>query len=183
MTKENETIVILPKEKTDEFGWVISIDIEGEPIVEELPYAIQSSDRTVAIRTAKFEISKGLKVNVDRGIGEWKREGEKINAEFKITKPGRVKHYGGSLEHKSGKYRVEVDYAVADGFGGEIEAVIAGKKLKAEVKPTGGWFYKKKLKLGEVRFEKPGMYKISIEGTSVPKQLMNFYGVKLIPID
>lgn len=70
---------------------------------------------------------------------------------------------------KSGKFTMEITYGCGNGSGGsEVEFAVGAEKLTFKVEQTGGFQAFVKRYLGEMTFEKPGRYTLTVKPKSKP---------------
>lgn len=88
-------------------------------------------------------------------LGYWVNPTDWASWEFEVAKPG--------------KFTMEITYGCGNGSGGsEVEFAVGGQVLTFKVEQTGGFQAFVKRELGEMSFEKPGRYTLTVKPKSKP---------------
>ena len=70
---------------------------------------------------------------------------------------------------KPGKFTMEITYGCGNGSGGsEVEFAVGPQKLLFKVEQTGGFQAFVKREIGEMTFDKPGRYTLTVKPKSKP---------------
>jgi len=102
-------------------------------------------------------------------IGYWTRKEDWVSWDFKIP--------------TAGTYTVEILQGCGKGSGvSKVEFSAAGQRMETTVEDTGGFQNFVARKIGELRFEKPGNYSLSVKPVSKPGlAVMDLRSVTLLP--
>ncbi len=171
--KSADSVTIqLPATAPDKIDSVVVLEIEGEPNVVAVPIRPQADgkivllagDAEIAGKTAQIE-SKGREEN----IGYWSDPADRVGWSFEVDKPGT--------------YAVEARIACATGSAGaEYVVKVGGQQLKGKVESTGGWDKFVNVPLGQLSFDKPGRYALTvIPRTNPGGAVMNLAKITLAP--
>jgi len=88
-------------------------------------------------------------------LGFWVNPNDWASWDFEVVKPG--------------KFTMEITYGCGNGSGGsEVEFAVGAQKLTFKVEQTGGFQAFVKRDLGEMSFEKPGRYTLTVKPRSKP---------------
>jgi alpha-L-fucosidase len=174
----------LPEAPPDKYDSVIVLDIKGS--VQADTALLQQPDSSVTLPAFLANVHKsgeeGLRFD-SRGVAErWLSKDEWMDWDFKVTKPGAYDVVVLTSEQKYGR-----DWEGGHALGIEV----AGQKLNGTVENNGKeenpanpyWKYVIS-KMGSVRVDKPGKYKLVLkpENIRAEKKLgLTLVSVKLIP--
>ncbi len=88
-------------------------------------------------------------------LGYWVNPTDWASWEFEVVKPG--------------KFTMEITYGCGNGSGGsEVEFAVGAQKLLFKVEQTGGFQAFVKREIGELTFDKPGRYTLTVKPKSKP---------------
>jgi len=88
-------------------------------------------------------------------LGYWVNPTDWASWDFEVVKPG--------------KFTMEITYGCGNGSGGsEVEFAVGAQKLTFKVEQTGGFQAFVKRDLGEMSFDKPGRYTLTVKPKSKP---------------
>ncbi|MEI2722039.1 MAG: sulfatase [Verrucomicrobiota bacterium] len=88
-------------------------------------------------------------------LGFWVNPMDWAQWEFEVARPGR--------------FTVEITYGCGDRSGGsEVAFEVGAQKLRFKVEPTGGFQAFVKREIGELSFDQPGRYPLTVKATSKP---------------
>jgi arylsulfatase A-like enzyme len=88
-------------------------------------------------------------------LGFWVNSNDWAHWEFEVTQPG--------------KFAVEITYGCGTGCGGsEVEFAVGEQKLMFKVEVTGGFQAFVKRDIGELSFDQPGRYTLTVKAKSKP---------------
>lgn len=88
-------------------------------------------------------------------LGFWVNPNDWAHWEFEVAQPGR--------------FTVEITYGCGNGSGGsEVEFAVGNQKLMFKVEPTGGFQAFVKRIIGELSFDQPGRYTLTVKAKSKP---------------
>lgn len=88
-------------------------------------------------------------------LGFWVNPNDWAHWKFEVSRPGR--------------FTVEITYGCGNGSGGsEVEFAVGGQALKFKVEPTGGFQAFVKREIGELSFDQPGRYTLTVKAKSKP---------------
>jgi len=125
--------------------------------------------KTSLSATARFMLPGATTLTADKAV----LEGEKINIEEKNDRtnigywddPAERVHWLARIT-RAGRYSIAGEFAaVADG---RLLLEVAGQQLEFAVPRTGGWSNAKMVGIGQVEFEKPGVYHLKL-GAAEPE--------------
>jgi alpha-L-fucosidase len=78
-----------------------------------------------------------------------------------------------------GRYAMRGEFSCANGLSG-LKATVAGQSLAAAVPKTDGWFKPQFVSFGEVQFDKPGVFHLILEPSSLDHwRAVNVYQLQL----
>ncbi len=171
---------------------VVAVSLDGPPNTDELPYVFQAADRRVVVNATDAIIQTSADEPVIRPetavggvhLGYWSSVDDSVWFPFFADRPLRVVHTGGTAEEHPGEFEVLVEYACAEGAGGEIEIRLLDQVLKADVESTGGWRSFETRSLGKVTLSQSGLQAMHVRPLSIEGQgLMNLRSITLRPVE
>lgn len=103
-------------------------------------------------------------------LGFWVNPNDWAHWEFEVARPG--------------KFTIEITYGCGTGSGGsEVEFAVGEQKLMFKVEPTGGFQAFVKRDIGELSFDQPGRYTLTVRAKSKPgPAVMDLPQVMLQPV-
>jgi len=180
--------ISLPETAPDSIVSVIALEIQGEPEVEN--FIIQQQDGTVylpgvsAVATKNGQLSE-LKFNAGGGGGaDWTDTAISLKWSFKVERPGiyMVDIVSAETGH----------HGTTTWKGGQVVTITCGNQhfqteIRADSKefnPRTVYWQKIHTRGGEIRFETPGTYELSLDPVQFPlgKGAFTFRDINLVPV-
>ena len=184
--------VTLPANAVNTHSSVLVLEIEGKVKVNALmSMPQQGSDRSVNFVADDAKLSgPNLKLETSyvhkdySNLGYWTNTQAAAVFSANIHTPGKAQA-GGVVTRKPGRYSVYLEYATANGCGGDLLlTTVKNQKVKAQIKATGGWSNYKRIKIGEIVLKKAGKTDFKLQATKINGGgFMNVKALELSPID
>lgn len=173
MTDNRGITLMLPPVAANPNAEVIVLDIQGAPEMI-LPRVFADAEGVIKLKAADAMLH-GEQLQYPSGggaqnsIGGWVDIKEWVS--WKILTDGTK------------RYQVSVNYGLPIGHGGTMKMTVGDESLTFKTKPTGGWFERKSVVIGEVSL--PIDTPLTLELKTLEKKgvaALDLHGIKLVPV-
>ncbi len=139
---------------------------------------------TALSRAARYALPDAISLTADQAV----LEGEKIHTETKTDRTS-IGFWDDANERvhwlvrvtREGRYGVAGEFAVASGVS-PLAVEVAGQTIDFSVPATGGWNSPKLVHIGEIQFDKPGVYHLILRaGDNESWKAANVWKLEMAP--